>query len=80
MESFLAVRTLQKLQDNGLRVTEVVMDDDSTTLSKLKTHINSDMANFSDANHVTKKFTNELYKIQKTNKTFTRKIIAYIII
>ncbi|XP_045207235.2 uncharacterized protein LOC123559453 [Mercenaria mercenaria] len=62
MESFLAVRGIKHLKNQGLKVKTVVMDDDSTTYSRIKKAFTDDLEKCSDKNHVAKNFTNELDK------------------
>ena len=50
MDSFLAVNTLQNIVNAGLKIDSVVMDDDSTTFSRIKTFVNKDIKKCSDNN------------------------------
>ena len=78
MESFLAIQGLQDLQQKGLNVKNIVMDDDTTTFSRAKKIVSPDLVKFSDKNHVIKNFTNKLCKIKETQKMLSSKTINYL--
>ena len=77
MEPFLTVKCLKNLQDKGLDVKKVIMDDDSTTFLRVKTAISPNIQKASDKNHVVRNFTNSL-NIRKQGKNISKKTIGYL--
>ncbi|XP_052088170.1 uncharacterized protein LOC127725289 [Mytilus californianus] len=68
MESNLAVEMVQELQCKGCKVSCIIMDDDTTTLARLKENINSDIVKRSDRNHQRKNIVSDLYRLHKKHK------------
>ncbi len=54
------------------------MDEDCTTLSRVKSVINHDINKYSDIMHVKKHVLGDLYKLQKSHKVLTANVIKYI--
>ena len=54
------------------------MDDDTTTIHRLRSEVSTDIVKFSDRNHVVNAFTSDLYKLKKTNKSLRYNVIAYL--
>ncbi|CAC5362774.1 unnamed protein product [Mytilus coruscus] len=68
MESNLAVEMVQELQCKGCKVSCIIMDDDTTTLARLKQCINSDIVKRSDRNHQRKNIVSDLYHLHEKRK------------
>jgi len=62
----------------GLDVQRLTMDDDTTTYTRAKKSLFSELEKTSDRNHVLKNFSNGLYKIRESNKALTVQIINYL--
>ena len=62
MESALAVKMLKALKEEGYTVKTLIMDDDTTTISRVRKEVDSYIEKKSDRNHVRKNISNELYK------------------
>ena len=77
MEPDIAVELVSELNATGVSVGELVMDDDTTTISRLHLEVDSNLTKSSDKNHVTKNFTNSLYGLQKIHRGFSYNIIKY---
>ena len=77
MEPFLTINSILKLKNKGLAVKKITMDDDCTTFIRAKRSISDELTKSSDKNHVTKNFTNELYKLREKNKSLTIKTVKY---
>ncbi|XP_063412530.1 uncharacterized protein LOC134722744 [Mytilus trossulus] len=68
MEPNLAVEMVQDLQCKGCTVSCIIMDDDTTTLARLKQNINSDIVKRSDKNHQRKNIVSDLYRLHEKHK------------
>ena len=61
MEADMGAELVKKQIDRGKPVKAIVMDDDSTTYSKIQKEITPDIIEYSDLNHTTKNLTGLLY-------------------
>ncbi|CAC5364268.1 unnamed protein product [Mytilus coruscus] len=68
MESNLAVEMVQEQQCKGCKVSCLIMDDDTTTLARLKQSINSYIVKRSDRNHQRKNIVSDLYHLHEKYK------------
>ena len=57
MEADMGAELVKKQIDRGKPVKAIVMDDDSTTYSKIQKEITPDIIKYSDLNHTTKNLT-----------------------
>lgn len=78
MEPDMVVEMVNKTSEKGVLVTGVVGDDDSTTVSRLRSAVSHKIEKKSDKNHVKKNLTNHLFQLQSNFKVLTTKIIYYI--
>lgn len=78
MEADTAARLLKILEETtGLQVDTLIMDDDASTISKVKQALGHDVEKWSDINHSTKSVSNALYTLQKKHKVFSKDVIGY---
>lgn len=74
MEPAMACEMLQGIKDQGNRVQTLVMDNDSTTIARVKATVDPAITKKSDSNHTRKGFTGSLvelgntYKVLKNNR------------
>ena len=68
MELAMAVNILTSIKDKGHQLKNLVMDDDTTTIAKVRNEVESTIEKCSDKNHTMKNFTNALYSLQKDKK------------
>ncbi|CAG2242598.1 unnamed protein product [Mytilus edulis] len=68
MESELAVQMVKEIQKTGCVVSSITMDDDSTTIARLRKEVNAEIMKFSDRNHVRKKVSRDLIGLQEKHK------------
>lgn len=61
------IRALNDLDSVG-NVKEIIMDDDSTTINRLRKEVDQYLLKSSDKNHVTKGFSNTLFAKQSKHK------------
>lgn len=73
----MAVEMIKQIKDKGVKVGELVMDDDTTTITRIHQEVDPEIMKCSDKNHVFKAFTSCLYDIQKNNKGFYSNHIKY---
>ncbi|XP_062601452.1 uncharacterized protein LOC134263157 [Saccostrea cucullata] len=68
MEPAMAVDILNNIKEKGHQVRTIVMDDDATTIAKIRREVDESIHKSSDRNHTVKNFTNTLYTVQKDKK------------
>ncbi|XP_062585262.1 uncharacterized protein LOC134246936 [Saccostrea cucullata] len=68
MEPDMIVGMIKGMKDNNISVSELVMDEDSTTIARAKKVCGEDLTKYSDRNHIKKTFTNKLYDLQRAKK------------
>ncbi|XP_056009320.1 uncharacterized protein LOC125656697 [Ostrea edulis] len=74
------VSMLLELSESGLIVDTLTMDDDTTTIAKLRSEVDGSIKKISDKNHTVKHFTNKLYKLrtEKGYKQLNPRTIAHL--
>ncbi len=78
MEPDMAVSMIQNLSDKGHNVKTLVMDNDATTIAKVR-EIDSSIRKLSDNNHTKKSISNALYNLANTHKELkNKKTLNYI--
>jgi hypothetical protein len=78
MEPDIAVSVLRDLKEQDIAITNLVMDDDTTTISRVHKFVDEDIIKLSDSNHVKKALGNKLYSLRASNKTLSGKVIKHI--
>jgi hypothetical protein len=81
MEPAMAVEILSNIKEKGHAVKKLVMDDDATTIAKVRNELDANIEKGSDRNHTIKNFTNSLYALQKEKKlqrVFSTKTINHV--
>ncbi|XP_061170965.1 uncharacterized protein LOC133180461 [Saccostrea echinata] len=68
MESDMAVEMLSDLKSKGFHVKKIIMDNDTTTISRARASFDESLEKFSDFNHTKKNVTNKLYSLRKEKK------------
>jgi transcriptional regulator CtsR len=67
MESAIAVDLVSYIMELGYRIQSITMDDDTTTISRLKSTVDPEIEKLSDKNHIKKYISNSLTS-RKTTK------------
>lgn len=75
MEPDVAVEVVKNVQKKGVKVSTIVMDEDSTTLARLRSNVDINITKWSDLNHIKKHLGNSLYGLAKTHKQLTTSVI-----
>lgn len=68
IESDIAVEMLHKMKEQGFHVKNLVMDNDSTTITRAKSSFGSSLKKISDFNYTKKNFTSKLYDLKKAKE------------
>lgn len=68
MESDMAIEMLQDLKQRGFHVKKLIMDNDSTTISRAKAAFDENLEKHCDFNHTKKNFTSRLFELRKEKK------------
>ena len=74
MEPALAVDLLNKFETSGHSVSVIHMDNDATTLQRIRTKY-PDIIKKSDRNHVKKSITSQLYNLSSKHKLLKNRIV-----
>lgn len=74
MEPDVAETVLKGMEKKGLKVDTLIMDDDTTTLSRIRS-FKPDIVKWSDLNHTKKHLGNSLYSLAKKHKGLSTQII-----
>ena len=78
MESAIAVDLVSNIMELGYRIQSITMDDDTTTVSRLKSTVDPEIEKPSDKNHIKKNISNSLTS-RNTPKTLTSSAISYFV-
>ncbi|XP_061186837.1 uncharacterized protein LOC133194959 [Saccostrea echinata] len=65
MEPDMCIEMLKDLGEKDVQVGTIIMDNDTTTIARARTEVNSALKKQSDKNHTLKQFTNKLYDLKK---------------
>lgn len=68
MEPAMACEMLQSVLDQGEKVSTLVMDNDSTTIARVKSTVDQNITKRCDSNHTRKGFTASLIELSKAHK------------
>jgi len=66
------------MEASSAKVGGIVMDDDTTTISKARREVSSTLEKHSDFNHTKKNLGNKLYELRKSHSDLSQKVIAYL--
>ena len=78
MEPDVGVEIVQSIEEKGVRVETLVMDDDTTTMSRIRRELDHKITKWSDTNHTAKHLVSSLYALQKKHKSLTSNTISYL--
>ncbi|XP_062570283.1 uncharacterized protein LOC134232355 [Saccostrea cucullata] len=67
----MACEMLEKIENVGGKVDTVIMDNDSTTMARVKDNVDPNMSKRSDSNHTKKGFTGALVELSSNNKVLS---------
>lgn len=70
---------VKKKMDEGVKVSTIIADDDTTTISRLRQNVNPAIQKKSDRNHIRKNFSSCLYDLKKKHKSLSTRIIQYLL-
>ena len=78
MEAASACDMMSTLESAGMPIDTLVMDEDSTTISRLQKSLCHSITKWSDLNHIKKHVGNSLYALGKTHKQLTNTVVQYL--
>lgn len=80
MEPAMAVNIIRNIESKGHKVRTLVIDDDTSTICKIRSEVNPEIKKCSDKNHYFRNFTNHLFTLQKEKykRILRTKIINHI--
>ena len=78
MEPEMVISMVEDNKSAGIHTESIVADDDTTTISRLRSEVDPSIKKQSDKNHVRKNFSNSLYHLQSAHKSLTSKVIKYL--
>lgn len=78
MEPSVAVDVIKEVEQQNVQVSVLIMDDDATTMARIKENIAHPITKWSDLNHTKKHLGNSLYSLQKKHKSFSNKCVQFI--
>ena len=78
MEGDAAVELLQKTKSPTYRISTIINDEDSTTMSKISSEIEHEVEKNCDINHCKKGIGNALYQLKPKHKVLSTTVIRYI--
>lgn len=78
-EQDMIVSMVHEKSEKGIKVSTIISDDDTTTMSRLRQNMSPKIEKISDRNHIKKNFTSSLYSLQKKHKSLTSRVIHYLV-
>lgn len=69
---------IKEVEQETVEVSVLIMDDDTTTMARIRDNISHLVHKWSDLNHTKKHLGNSLYSLQKTHKSFSNKCVQFI--
>ncbi|XP_069119349.1 uncharacterized protein [Argopecten irradians] len=70
---------VEMVKSSSVEIEAIVGDEDTSTISRLHSEVNSAITKLSDSNHIKKIISNNLYSAQKKHKQLSVKTIKYIL-
>ena len=75
MEPAATVDIAKKIEQQGVLISTLIMDDGATTIARLRQELNHSITKWSDVMHTKNHLQSALYAMTKTHKSFTSDII-----
>ena len=73
----MGVELIKRVEAQGVRVTGIIGDEDSSTIARARKEVRADLEKDSDMNHVKKCLSNALYALRSKHKSLSQKVIKY---
>ncbi|CAG2221618.1 unnamed protein product [Mytilus edulis] len=68
MEPDVGARLIEDIETKNCQVSTVIMDDDTTTMARIRRTIQHPIKKLSDTNHIKSQFNNKLWNLKNTFK------------
>ncbi|XP_061171002.1 uncharacterized protein LOC133180520 [Saccostrea echinata] len=78
MEKDMVAKMVSRKMEEGVNITNVVADEDTTTFCHLR-NIHKNITKISDKNHIRKIFSSNLYGLQLKHRSLSTKVIRYLV-
>ena len=78
MEPDVGGELVKEIETKNVTVSTIIMDDETTTMARIKKEINHQITKWSDINHTTKHLGNSLYSLQAKHKVLTTNVIKWL--
>lgn len=78
MEPDVGSQVVQEVEAKGIDVAVLIMDDDTTTMARIRKDIEHHITKWSDRNHTSKHLGNSLYNLQKKHRVLNTSVIKYL--
>ena len=77
MEPDVGGELVKSIEKQGVNVDVIIMDDDATTMARIRQELDHDIVKWSDINHTSKHLANSLYALQKKHKSLSTNVIKW---
>lgn len=78
MEADVAAALIESIEKENVEVDTLIMDDDSSTIARVKNVVNHPLKKWSDLMHVKKHVCNKLYSLQRKHRSLSSNVIKYL--
>ena len=77
MEADMVTQILKDSKSHGVRINQIIGDEDSTTIARARREVNYELTKGSDMNHLKKILGNKLHELKRRHKALTPKVISH---
>ena len=77
MEPDVGASLVKELESKGVYVDTIIMDDDATTMARIRANTNHEVNKISDKNHTCKRLKGSLYALQGKHSSLTGQVIDW---
>ena len=78
MEADVGGELVEEFEKENVNVSVMIMNDDCTTLARIRQELSHSVEKLSDQNHTVKHLGNSLYSLQKKHKVLSTKVIKHV--
>ena len=78
MEPDVGADLVNEIEKENIKVGVIIMDDDCTTMARIRQELSHKIVKWSDINHTVKHLGNSLYTLQKKHKVLSTMVIKHI--
>jgi len=78
MEPYVGGELVKEIETHNIDVGTIIMNDDCTTMSRIRKELSHNVEKWSDQNHTVKHLGNSLYALQKKHKQLSTMVIKHV--